>query len=128
MSNSTPEPSLPKSRKTKLIVTPDEASLEGVKLNLNLLTNKEATKSGEILVVMDKHRTTVVLMPGQTKPFHTKSKKHAEMVAKACGGVVEPLRAALRFVASSPCNLPKDSKRYNSDPSAPKISGQYGVG
>lgn len=124
-SDSTPEPSTPKSR---LIVTPDEAALEGIKLNL--ITNKDQnrTKGGILWVVMDKYCTTVVRWPGQTKPFHTKSKKYAEQVAKEGDGVAKPLREALELVASSPCNLPKDSRQYNSDPKAPKIRLSRGRG
>lgn len=95
---------------------------------MNLLTNKEANKSGIIWIVMDKHRTTVLQMPGLNKPFSTKSRKYAEQVAKESDGVVESYRDAITYVASSPCNLPKDSKRYNADVKAAKIKLHRGRG
>lgn len=125
MSDSNEEPSPKKSR---LIVTPDEAAAEGVTLNLITSKDQHRTKGGVLWVVMDKHCTTVAQWPGQTKPFHTKSKKFAESVAQQMGGVAVTHREALELVATSPCNFPKDSKMYNPDPAAAKIRMSQGRG
>lgn len=94
---------------------------EGQPSKLNLITDTELAKAGIIYVVMDKHRTTVLQTPGTNKPFFTKKKKYADQIARESGGVVETYREAIRYVASSPCNLPKDHKHYNPDPSVAKI-------
>lgn len=98
-----------------------KANLEGIKSYLNLMTDTERAAAGQLLVVMDKHRTTVVEQPGLSKPFSTKNRRYAEMVAKEKGGVVEPLLTALKLVATSPCNFPPDSKFYDPDPAARKL-------
>lgn len=88
---------------------------------MNLLTTTEFNKSGPLYVVMDKFRTTVLQTPGSNKPFFTKKRKYAEYVAREAGGVVETFRDAIGLVASSPCNLPHDSKLYSADKTAPKL-------
>jgi len=86
------------------------------KSRLNLITDTELQKSGILWVVMDKHRSTVLKSPGLSSPFSTKVRKYAEQVAKSYGGVVEPLRMAIKHVGNSCCNLPPEHPYYDSDP------------
>lgn len=102
-------------------VGPIKTDPEVIKSYLNLMTDTERAAAGQLLVVMDKHRTTVVEQPGLSKPFSTKNRRYAELVAKEKGGVVEPLLTALKLVATSPCNFPPDSSFYDPDPSARKL-------